>query len=76
MFQNPDGHAAARLLQDAGLRGLRVGGITVSPRHANFMVNLGGTARDAEELLEACESRVSARFGITLRREIIVTGTP
>ena len=73
VYLKPEGDFAGRLIEQAGLKGLRVGGIEVSVKHANFFVNLGtGTAADAIRLMETIEREVEARFGVRLRREVEV----
>ena len=73
VYLKPEGDFAGRLIEQAGLKGLRVGGIEVSTRHANFFVNLGhGTADDALRLMAVVEREVEARFGVRLRREVEV----
>jgi len=70
VFLKPPGDFAGRLIEQAGLKGLRVGDLQVSPKHANFFVNLGrGTARDALELVARVEASVQERFGVRLERE-------
>jgi len=70
VFLKPEGDFAGRLIEAAGLKGRRVGGIQISPKHANFFVNLGGgTAKDALELVGIAESEVARRFGVALTRE-------
>jgi UDP-N-acetylmuramate dehydrogenase len=70
VFLKPEGDFAGRLIEQAGLKGLCVGGIQVSPKHANFFVNLGGgTAADALALVERVEREVFARFSVRLVRE-------
>lgn len=70
VFLKPPGDFAGRLIEAAGLKGVRVGNIEVSPKHANFFVNLGGaTAAEALELVERVERRVEAAFGVRLIRE-------
>jgi UDP-N-acetylmuramate dehydrogenase len=70
VFLKPDGDFAGRLIEAAGLKGLRVGDLQVSPKHANFFVNLGrGTAKDALALVERVEHEVFAKFGVKLTRE-------
>jgi UDP-N-acetylmuramate dehydrogenase len=70
VFLKPEGDFAGRLIEQAGLKGFRVGDLQVSPKHANFFVNLGaGTARDAMALVEHVERTVEARFGVRLVRE-------
>jgi UDP-N-acetylmuramate dehydrogenase len=70
-FKNPPGHSAWKLVDEAGCRGLVVGGAQVSPMHTNFLINLGSaTARDIETLGEAVRQRVKEKSGITLEWEI------
>jgi UDP-N-acetylmuramate dehydrogenase len=70
VFLKPEGDFAGRLIEQAGLKGLRVGDLQVSPKHANFFVNLGrGTAADALALVERVEREVLRRFGVRLQRE-------
>ena len=74
-FKNPPGDYAGRLIESAGLKGHRLGGMAFSDRHANFLVNLGGgTFEEALTLLELAEIRVYENSGIRLEREIIVVG--
>ncbi len=76
-FRNPPGDSAGRLVDAAGLKGLRVGGAAVSERHANFVVDLGGaTAADVRTLLERVEETVAERFGVRLERELVVWPEP
>ena len=73
VFLKPPGDFAGRLIDAAGLKGTRVGGVEVSSRHANFFVNVGGaTARDVLELVERVERTVESRFGVKLVREFEV----
>lgn len=75
MFKNPPGDAAGRLIDAAGLKGTRVGGVQVSSVHANFFVNRGGaTASDVLRLVEIVRERVRAQFGVELELEIQVIG--
>jgi UDP-N-acetylmuramate dehydrogenase len=85
VFQNPrpeDGRlpdglprSAGALIEHAGLKGRRIGGATVSPLHANFIVNAGGAAaRDVRRLIEACRTAVADRFGVLLRDEVVYLG--
>jgi UDP-N-acetylmuramate dehydrogenase len=69
VFLKPEGDFAGRLIAEAGLEGLRVGAIEVSPKHANFFVNRGGgTAAEVLELVERVEREVEDRFGVRLER--------
>jgi UDP-N-acetylmuramate dehydrogenase len=75
VFRNPDGDSAGRLIDTAGLKGLRIGGAVVSEKHANFIVNdQKGTASDVRRLAERLRAEVEARHGITLRFEIEFIG--
>jgi UDP-N-acetylmuramate dehydrogenase len=74
-FKNPPGDSAGRLIDGCGLKGLRIGGAQVSPKHANFIVNLGGaSADDVLALMAEMRDRVQERFGIKLEPEIRVIG--
>lgn len=70
VFVKPEGDFAGRLIDEAGLKGVRVGDLQVSPKHANFFVNLGnGSAADALALVGRVEEEVRRRFGVRLERE-------
>ena len=70
-FKNPPGHSAWKLVDDAGCRGLTVGGAQVSELHSNFLINLGGaTAADIENLGETVRERVKAHSGVEMEWEI------
>ena len=70
-FKRPEGFFAAKLIDDAGLRGYKIGGAEVSEKHAGFIVNSGGaTAADVKKLIEYVQSTVKEKFGVTLEREI------
>ena len=74
-FRNPPGDFAGRLLQEAGLKGARIGGAEVSALHANFVVNRGGaTARDVILLMRQMRDAVRERFGVTLETEVRLVG--
>lgn len=71
IFANPPGDYAGRLVEAAGLKGLRIGQAQISPMHANFIVNLGGaTAADAAALIERAQRTVQERFGVHLDPEV------
>ncbi|OIO04337.1 MAG: UDP-N-acetylenolpyruvoylglucosamine reductase [Desulfovibrionaceae bacterium CG1_02_65_16] len=73
VFKNPAGSSAGRLLDEAGMRGKRLGGMAFSDLHANFLVNLGGgTAAQALELMDFGRHAVRARFGVDLQTEVVV----
>jgi len=63
--------AAARLIDECGLKGKRVGNVKISEKHANFIVNLGGgKAKDVMKLIKIIKNRVKKKFGVTLEEEI------
>ncbi len=75
VFRNPPGDSAGRLIEAAGLKGLRIGGASVSEKHANFIVNdQRGTAADVRRLAEHVQAVVAAETGITLLPEIEFLG--
>ncbi len=75
MFKNPPGDYAGRLIEAAGLKGTQVGGVMISPVHANFFVNTGkGTASDYLGLIRRARDAVQATFGIDLALEIELIG--
>ena len=76
-FKNPAGTSAWKLVDEAGLRGFRVGGAKVSEMHCNFLINdQGASGEDVERLGETIRARVKAASGVTLEWEIIRLGTP
>jgi UDP-N-acetylmuramate dehydrogenase len=71
IFKNPPGASAGRLIDAAGLKGFKVGGVTVSAEHANFMLNSGGaTASDLTAAIIRVRKRVYAEAGIMLEPEV------
>lgn len=76
IFKNPPGDYAGRIIEAAGLKGVEVGAVQVSPIHANFLVNLGddATARDYLLLIQLVKNRVKEVFGLALELEIQVLG--
>ncbi len=72
-FKRPVGGYAAALIDEAGLKGFRIGGAQVSPKHAGFVVNAGGaTCEDVLRLMEHIQTVVASRTGITLEPEVRV----
>lgn len=70
-FKNPDGQRAWQLVDEAGCRGLQIGGAQVSEKHTNFLINTGdATSADIEALGEEVRQRVKAKSGIDLHWEI------
>ncbi len=77
MFKNPPGDFAGRLIEQAGLKGTRVGKVEVSQVHANFFVNQGGaTAKEVLRLIDIVREQVRKKFGIELELEIELVGEP
>lgn len=75
VFTNPPGDHAARLIEAAGLKGLRIGGACVSTKHANFIVNEGtASALDLEQLIAKVQAVVAERFGVRLETEVRIIG--
>ncbi|WP_320170921.1 UDP-N-acetylmuramate dehydrogenase [Maridesulfovibrio sp.] len=73
VFKNPEGFSAGKLLDEAGFRGRRLGGMAFSEMHANFLVNTGGgNAAQALELMDLARETVAERSGITLNPEVII----
>ncbi len=72
VFRNPPGDHAGRLIEAAGLKGLRIGGARVSEVHANFIVTEpGARAADVRALIERIQAEVEARFGVRLEPEVV-----
>ncbi|MCS4487758.1 UDP-N-acetylmuramate dehydrogenase [Streptococcus sciuri] len=75
VFKRPVGHFAGHLISEAGLQGLRVGGIEVSKKHAGFMINVAdGTAKDYEDLIAQVIATVEKKSGVTLEPEVRIIG--
>ena len=74
-FKRPDGHFAAKLIEDCGLKGLTVGGAQVSEKHAGFVINKGGaTAADVLNLIDKIKEIVYEKTGVMLECEIQCLG--
>ena len=76
VFRNPPGDYAARLIEAAGLKGTQEGGARVSEKHANFIVNPGGSASASaiESLIGRIQAEVREQFGVELVREVRILG--
>lgn len=75
IFKNPSGDFAGRLVQLAGLRGLRIGNAQIAPGHGNFILNLGGArAGDVREVMERVRDAVWRRRGVWLQPEVKLVG--
>lgn len=74
-FKRPEGHFAGRLIQDAGLRGFRVGGAQVSEKHCGFVINRDhATSADILSLCRQVQEKVKAQFGVELELEVKLLG--
>ncbi len=74
-FRNPHGDFAARLIEASGLKGYQIGGAQVSPKHANFIVNIGdSSALDIELLIRHMKDVVLEKQGVALQQEVKVIG--
>ena len=70
-FKRPEGYFAGKLVQDAGLRGFRVGDAMVSEKHCGFVINVGeATAAQVDELMKQVSAKVREQFGVTLEPEV------
>ncbi|MBI4660923.1 MAG: UDP-N-acetylmuramate--L-alanine ligase [Verrucomicrobia bacterium] len=75
IFKNPESIPAGRLIEELGLKGMRVGGAVVSELHGNFIINEGGaTAADVLELIDLVQQRAQSARGIELHPEIEIVG--
>ena len=74
VFKNPPNQSAGRLIDKAGLKGSKIGGAEVSLKHANFIINRGGTSADVYRLIQFVKRRVFECCGILLEEEVIYIG--
>ena len=74
-FKRPEGYFAGKLIEDAGLKGLTVGGAQVSTLHSGFVINRGGaTAADILQLIALVQNTVYDKFGVMLEPEVRIIG--
>ena len=74
-FKRPEGHYAAALIEQCGLKGTSVGGAMVSPKHAGFVINTGGaTCADVLALMDRVRETVYRETGVTLEPEVRILG--
>jgi UDP-N-acetylenolpyruvoylglucosamine reductase len=78
VFKNPPGEVGAgRMLELCGLKGHRIGGALISPKHANFIENAdGATSADCVALMVEARRRAREEFGVELEREVVFAGLP
>ncbi|MDI1230145.1 MAG: UDP-N-acetylmuramate dehydrogenase [Methylobacter sp.] len=75
VFKNPEGDHAARLIEQAGLKGYAIGGACVSEKHANFIVNTGNaTAAEIEALIYYVQDKIKQQQGVVLQTEVCMVG--
>ena len=75
VFKNPKPDHAGDLIERAGLKGYKIGGCSISTKHANFIVNEGGaTSADIEELIKHVQNIVKAKFDVDLETEVRILG--
>jgi UDP-N-acetylmuramate dehydrogenase len=75
VFKNPPGDSAGRLVQAAGLKGLREGAAVISQLHGNFIVNEGGaTASDVRTLIDRARAEIKRRFNLDIETEVEMVG--
>lgn len=75
-FKRPEGHFAGKLIEDAGLKGYRVGDAQVSEKHCGFVINRGkATAEDVKQLIADVQCRVREKFQVNLEPEVRVVGS-
>lgn len=74
-FKRPEGYFAGKLIEDAGLRGFRVGDAQVSEKHCGFVINRGNaTASEIMELIQEVQKRVYEQSGVRLEPEVKLLG--
>lgn len=74
-FKRPEGYFAAKLIEDAGLKGLSVGGAQVSSKHCGFVINTGNaTTEDIVDLMHLVQNTVFDKFGVKLEPEVRIIG--
>jgi UDP-N-acetylmuramate dehydrogenase len=75
-FVNPPGRYSAEMIEGCGLKGTKRGGAMISDLHANFIINVDGsaTAADVEALIELARTEVHRRYGVELKTEVVIVG--
>lgn len=74
-FKRPEGHFAAKLIEDAGLKGFSIGGASVSSKHSGFVINHGGaTAKDILDVIAHVQKVVKEKFEVELKTEVRIIG--
>ncbi|NFN86167.1 UDP-N-acetylmuramate dehydrogenase [Clostridium sporogenes] len=74
-FKRPEGHFAAKLIEDTGLKGRSIGGAQVSEKHSGFIINKGeATCRDILDLISFVQNKVKEKFEVDLHTEVRIIG--
>jgi UDP-N-acetylmuramate dehydrogenase len=77
IFKNPVMNSAARLIENCGLKGLRIGDAQISEKHPNFVINLGhASSDDMLRIIRRVEEEVQTKFGVTMELEVKLLGFP
>ena len=77
VFKRPEGTFAAKLIEEASLKGYTIGGAQVSSLHAGFIINTGNaTAKDILDLIAYVKEKVYEKFNVMLEEEILIIGRP
>jgi UDP-N-acetylmuramate dehydrogenase len=75
VFKNPEGFSAGKLIEDAGLKGTKIGDAKISEKHANFIINTGkATSSDIYSLIQIVKEKIFQKYGIILETEIELIG--
>jgi UDP-N-acetylmuramate dehydrogenase len=75
VFKNPEGYSSWKLINDAGLKGKRIGGAMVSELHTNFIINVdNATSEEVRSLIVCVQDEVYAQFGVRLEPEVKLVG--
>ena len=74
VFKNGANYSSGELIDKAGLKGMHCGGAYISPEHANFIINGGGSSNDVKKLIELTKQKVLNKFGIELQEEVVYIG--
>jgi UDP-N-acetylmuramate dehydrogenase len=74
-FKRPEGYFAAKLIDEAGLRGYRIGGAMVSKKHCGFVINAGNASgEDVFLLIKYVQEKVKEKFNVVIEPEVILVG--
>lgn len=74
VFKNGVNYSSGELIDKVGLKGMKSGGAYISPEHANFIINGGGSSEDVKRLVELAKRRVLLEFGVELQEEVVYIG--